>query len=306
MRFDQAVKPGGYAWWYVDAVSDDGEHALTLIAFIGSVFSPYYAWANAKAPAEAENFCAMNVALYGRRKAWAMTERGRRFLFRRENLLNIGRSGLRWNGTLTADIDEVTVPIPRRLRGRFVVTPGVLQETVFALDAQGRHRWRPIAPAARIEVTFENPEMSWSGRAYFDMNEGDAPLAEDFRSWHWSRSLGDGEATVLYDVLRRDGTEFGLALRVGADGVARGFAAPAVRDLPGTFWRVRRVTRADAGFAPRVVRTMEDAPFYARTQIATRIGGVAGEAIHESLDLDRFATRWVKVLLPFRMPRVGW
>ncbi|MGB5835339.1 MAG: hypothetical protein WBG92_25590, partial [Thiohalocapsa sp.] len=37
-----SVPPRGYAWWYVDALSDDGEHGLTLIAFIGSVFSPYY------------------------------------------------------------------------------------------------------------------------------------------------------------------------------------------------------------------------------------------------------------------------
>ena len=34
----------GYVWWYVDALSDDGQHGLTLIAFIGSVFSPFYAW----------------------------------------------------------------------------------------------------------------------------------------------------------------------------------------------------------------------------------------------------------------------
>jgi carotenoid 1,2-hydratase len=25
--------------------------------------------------------------------------------------------------------------------------------------------------------------------------------------------------------------------------------------------------------------------------------------VHESLDLDRFAQRWVQLLLPFRMPR---
>ena len=42
------VAPGGYAWWYVDALSDDGRHGLTIIAFIGSVFSPYYAWAAAR------------------------------------------------------------------------------------------------------------------------------------------------------------------------------------------------------------------------------------------------------------------
>ncbi|MEO0034874.1 MAG: hydroxyneurosporene dehydrogenase CrtC, partial [Pseudomonadota bacterium] len=44
-RFDLPVPASGYAWWYIDAISDDGRHALTLIFFLGSVFSPYYAWA---------------------------------------------------------------------------------------------------------------------------------------------------------------------------------------------------------------------------------------------------------------------
>jgi carotenoid 1,2-hydratase len=306
MRFDQAVKPGGYAWWYVDAISDDGAHALTLIAFIGSVFSPYYAWANAKQPAPAENFCAMNVALYGRRKGWAMTERGQRCLSRREDCLAIGRSRLTWeDGSLAAEIDEVTVPIPRRLRGRFKLRPDAIQNQVFSLDAAGRHRWRPIAPASRIEVAFDHPGMSWSGRAYFDMNEGDAPLADDFASWHWSRSAAAGDAAVLYDVTRRDGTQLALALNIGPDGVASPFAAPAMRALPKTRWGVRRMTRADDGITPRIINTLEDAPFYARSHIETRMNGVTGEAIHESLNMERFSTKWVKLLLPFRMPRRG-
>mgnify|MGYP001372749352 CR=1 FL=1 len=41
--FAAPVTPGGYHWWYLDAMSDDGEHALTVIVFVGSVFSPYYA-----------------------------------------------------------------------------------------------------------------------------------------------------------------------------------------------------------------------------------------------------------------------
>jgi hypothetical protein len=66
---------GGYIWWYLDAVSDDGKYGLTLIAFIGSVFSPYYAWSGWKNPF---NHCAINVALYrldGAGGRWAMTER---------------------------------------------------------------------------------------------------------------------------------------------------------------------------------------------------------------------------------------
>jgi carotenoid 1,2-hydratase len=46
--FNQVVPHGGYLWWYVDAISDDGIHGITIIAFVGSVFSPYYAWANQK------------------------------------------------------------------------------------------------------------------------------------------------------------------------------------------------------------------------------------------------------------------
>ena len=34
-------RPVAMAGWYVDAISDDGRHGLTIIAFIGSVFSPY-------------------------------------------------------------------------------------------------------------------------------------------------------------------------------------------------------------------------------------------------------------------------
>ena len=81
IRFDQPVPAGGYAWWYIDAISDDGNHGLTLIAFVGSVFSPYYAWARRRAgPAGADplNHCAVNVALYGRSGSrWATYPRAR-------------------------------------------------------------------------------------------------------------------------------------------------------------------------------------------------------------------------------------
>ena len=70
-RFDAAVPPGGYGWWYVDAISQCGRHGLTIIAFIGSVFSPYYKKSGRGDPLD---HCALNVALYvfcGRR--WGLT-----------------------------------------------------------------------------------------------------------------------------------------------------------------------------------------------------------------------------------------
>ena len=76
-RFNQIVDPGNYLWWYIDGLSDDGLYGFSIIAFVGSVFSPYYAWANKSKLASAEDYCAINVALYTpRKKYWTMTERG--------------------------------------------------------------------------------------------------------------------------------------------------------------------------------------------------------------------------------------
>ena len=43
--FAASLPTNGYGWWYVDALSDCGQHGLTMIAMLGCVFSPWYAWA---------------------------------------------------------------------------------------------------------------------------------------------------------------------------------------------------------------------------------------------------------------------
>jgi carotenoid 1,2-hydratase len=267
------------------------------------VFSPYYAWANRKVPAPAENFCAVNVALYQRRGGyWAMTERGSAKLQRSADALRIGPSALHWDGcTLTAEIDERCAPLPRRLHGKITVRPQATQPQVFHLDAGRRHRWQPIAPSAAVEVAFQAPEISWSGKAYFDSNDGDVPLAEDFAAWQWAR-VGN---KILYDVEYPDGGRQELALVIQADGTATRFLAPQAQVLPTTLWRIQRDVRADTGHDARLIKTFEDAPFYARSQISTRIAGELLTGVHESLSLRRFAKPWVHALLPFRMPRFG-
>ena len=315
MRFDGAVPSGGYAWWYLDALSDDRAHGLTLIAFVGSVFSPYYAWARRGGMVDPVNHCALNVALYGARGArWCMTERGAENVIRTPRHFAIGRSTLDLTGdALTIAVDEVCAPLPRRLKGSVRLIPSALGTRSFFLDGAGRHRWTPIAPCARVEVRLSEPSLTWSGSAYLDSNAGDEPLEDGFQGWTWSRaSLPDGTA-VLYDVMKRAAAKptaaehaaahAAIALRFSADAVAHVLEPPPIVDLPRTGWRIPRQTRADAGHGARVVETLEDAPFYSRSLLDTRIFGMAAPAIHESLDLDRFRARWVQCLLPFRMPR---
>jgi carotenoid 1,2-hydratase len=303
--FAAVVPPGGYAWWYVDALSSDGQHGLTIIAFIGSVFSPWYAWARRRGMAPADNHCALNFSLHGAGgKRWAMTERDARAVTRDAETLRIGPSSLQWDGnSLTVRVDELTAPLPSRLRGTVRLTPTGLAGKVVSLDAAGRHGWSPIAPTADVEVNMTAPARCWRGRGYFDSNWGSRPLEADFASWHWSRApLPDG-AAVTYDVVRRDGSRFGTALRYQTDGSAVSFVPPPEMALPRGFWRLPRTTRTDRGTQARVMQTLEDSPFYARSVVETHLLGRRVTAMHEALSLDRFDTPWMRLLLPFKAPR---
>ncbi len=78
-RLLSAPPPGGYAWWYFDAISDDGDYALTAIFFVGSVFSPSYAERVRRGvAAPADDHLGVNLALYhrGKQVAWVMSEYG--------------------------------------------------------------------------------------------------------------------------------------------------------------------------------------------------------------------------------------
>jgi carotenoid 1,2-hydratase len=287
-------------------VSDDGDQAITMIALVGSVFSPYYAWARRRGRARAENHNALNVALYGRQARWTMTERGRAGLARSEDSLRIGPSGLHWDGSrLTIDIVERGAPIPRKVRGQVIVTPSALNSRIFELDAGGRHAWRPIAPRARIEVRMASPRIHWHGTAYWDSNWGVEPLEDRFVSWDWSRTmLDDGSSAILYHTRPRDEPARALGLRFDRLAGCEAFAPPADHPLPPTpIWRIGRGMQSE-GQPPRVIRTLEDTPFYARSLVGARLLGDEREMLHESLSLTRFGQSWVQVLLPFRMPRV--
>ncbi len=312
--FDAPVAPGGYAWWYIDALSDDGRHGLTLIAFIGSVFSPYYAWARRKGQGVADplNHCTLNVALYASPgtsapTAWAMTERGRAQVRSSAAALHIGRSAMQWEGdALAIHIDEVTTPWARPLRGVVRLHPLALLSQTYALDGAGLHHWQPIAPCSRVEVELSHPGLRWRGTGYLDSNRGQRPLDQDFKNWDWSRAALKGQRTaVLYDATRTDGSTTSLALAFAAQGAVQHMPPPPCTPLPATQWRLQRTTRSDAANDTSVIQGLEDGPFYSRSLLRTQLLGESATAVHESLSLQRWKQLLVQAMLPFRMPRRG-
>jgi carotenoid 1,2-hydratase len=274
------------------------------------VFSPYYTLARHKAAkngtsADPANHCAINIGLYGKgSKRWSMTERGRAQLHVSADSLTIGPSSMVWDGTsLTIKFDEITVPFPRRIKGTLKLFPNALTSEMHTLNPDGNHYWWPIAPVSRVEVNLDHPSLKWSGNAYFDHNRGDTPLADGFRTWTWSRAPLSNGAVVLYDGLRKNGNPFLLGLRFDKKGGVEAIEPPPLSALPRSKWLIPRSTRSEVGSPAKLIDTLEDTPFYARSVVAAHMAGENVIAVHESMSVDRFDTTLVQMMLPFRMPR---
>jgi len=267
------------------------------------VFSPYYAFARRRGPADPLNHCAINVAIYrngGNR--WAMTERPHGAISRSADSFSVGPSSLSWDGkSLTIRIDEITVPLPGRLRGSVRLIPTAITQHAFVLNEDGGHQWWPIAPRARVQVMLDHPQLRWQGDGYFDMNNGNLPLEAGFSDWQWARGATQDGAAVLYEAQRRDGSQLNLAMTFDPQGRMRTFEPPPPIPLRRTSWRIGRSVRSEG--TGGVIKTLENAPFYARSVVSARLFGEPVTLMHESLSLDRFKLPVVQAMLPFRMPR---
>ncbi len=304
--FNLDVPPNGYAWWYVDGISDDGARAVSVIGFIGSVFSPWYAWSGRRDPA---NHCCINVATYGPGGRFTMTDRGRSAMRQTASRLEVGPSMMRWEGDqLIIDINEISsLPIVSRVRGQIRVIPSALTTVEMLLTDDGAHVWRPFAPTATVEVELEAPGWQWTGHGYFDANFGTRALEQDFRYWTWGRFPTGSGSTCFYDATRLDGSELARAIRFDADGGAEVITPPDRAPFARSLWAVKRETRADPGYRPRQVKNMLDAPFYSRSAVRTKIDGEETVGVHEALDLTRFRSPLLKPMLAVRVPRRrGW
>ncbi|MBK9260775.1 MAG: carotenoid 1,2-hydratase [Polyangiaceae bacterium] len=301
------MAPSGYAWWYLDALSDDGQHGLTIIGLVGSVFSPFYAASRRKGRTNPLAHCSMNVAVYGpKRNAWAFTERGGMDVRRYRTALVIGPSSMEWeNDVFTVRFEEKTAPLPGRISGTVRIHPVTLgEDKPFVLDEKGRHRWGPIAPIARAEVELRRPgNIRWNGLAYVDTNAGSEPLEDGFSSWNWCRTTTKDRMIVTYDAFRRSGSRHIIQHAFHANGETNSVEPLVERSLARTRWGLSRSMRVDPRSSARLVRTLEDTPFYSRSEVVGSYVGQYARGVHESLSLDRWKSRIVQFMLPYRMRR---
>ncbi|MFL2805584.1 MAG: carotenoid 1,2-hydratase [Paracoccaceae bacterium] len=282
-------------------MSNDNSKAISIIAFIGSVFSPWYRWYGRKNP---HDHCCINVATYGHKGRWTMTERGEPAVLIKDNRFQVGPSSFNWDrNKLVVEIDELTTPHLSRLKGQVIIEPKYITDIEVLLKDDGSHIWRPFAPISNIQVDLNVPGWQWSGHGYLDGNFGTRALEDDFSYWTWSRLIGKNGAMAFYDAKRRESGDLDLGLEFNNDGNIK-----ILNDIPKTkfsrsLWQVRRETRSDNEYKPKQIQNMLDAPFYSRSKIKTKIKGEEVEGVHEALDLNRFANPLIKPMLALRVPR---
>jgi carotenoid 1,2-hydratase len=279
--------------------------AIVIIALLGNPFSPGYARARTRGPASALGFCSMNVALYGRRaSAWTLQESVVTEPERSSREVAIGRSGMVWeDDRLTVTIDERTSPMGRPVRGKVVLHAEAFTGLELTIDEREQHRWWPVAPIARIEVDLPLPGARFSGHGYHDANAGEVPLEATFETWNWSRARAGSSAVITYDVACSSGAERSLALRVCRNGQVDPLEHTRRSRLGRTAWRLERHARVDEGHDGRVVRSLEDGPFYARALVHTRLDGGDTVAMHETLAAHRLRSALVRFFTAFRMTK---
>ena len=270
------------------------------------MFSPFYAAARRRGSADPERHCSLNVAVYGQTaERWSFTEHRRDAVSREPERWRVAGNELRWEGEdLVIGIDDWSAPLGLRgrVRGQVRVTPTRINDRSFRIDPEGLHRWWPIAPHGRARVELDSPQLRFEGSAYLDSNWGDEPMEAGFSTWTWSRAEVGDATVVLYDAAPRRGPAYERAMRFGREGLEYlDGSAFEWTSLPQGGWGMERKTRVSRGGDAQLLRTLEDAPFYTRNLMKTRVLGEEVRAVHESLDLDRWARPRTQFMLPFRM-----
>jgi carotenoid 1,2-hydratase len=107
----------------------------------------------------------------------------------------------------------------------------------------------------------------------------------------------------MYDVREKSGAEKLLALRFLKDGKVEDFSLGERKKLPKTMWKIQRHLRSDRD-AVKVLEDLEDTPFYSRSILSGNWLGEEVTCMHETLNIPRFSSPIVQMMLPWRMPRL--
>ena len=309
---------GGFAWWYLDVLDEEGSGVVIIAAF-GLPFLPGYASsARAGAAPTAGERPSLNIAVYERGEPvfYLLQEHdpadcrweddGEGAQIGRSHLRSVERDGVR-SVEVVLDVD---VPhLAGRLTGTVRVEGPALRN--LSPESNGVHLWTPLTTACTgsVDVRLGSEGLlRVEGRGYHDRNGCSVPLHElGIDHWIWGRTpLPEGEL-IHYLLWPSDPSQpvRALLIEVALDGTVQqhdGLEVELHGQTRGWFgmpwWR--EVVVRDAGqerLRLRHAAVVDDGFFYLRfaTELHTPQGVARG--VGEAVRPDRVDLGWQRPLV---------
>ena len=207
---------GGFVWWYLDLVNDDGDGLVSIWSY-GLPFLPGYASSSRSgSPQRVGDRPSLNLAVYraGVPVFYTLQEfepdhvawgDDRIFQFGDNSLqidLKTGRADARFDLPIAGSDDRLRGDVSIRGSAPTIETDSADSGTV------DDHLWGPLLTPATgdVDLRWQHTECTFSGDAYVDRNASAKPLHElGFEKWTWGRArVGDVEK-VYYVLWPDDG-----------------------------------------------------------------------------------------------------
>jgi len=334
---DVLRNPGGFTWFYVDLVDDQGQGA-TLIWSWGLPFLPGYARAaRVGRPQLPIDRPSVNLVVYGggRERFYLLSELppdqcawgddGRSW--------RLGGCSFTWTDTpgaagaaptraLQATLD-LALPTGGRATGQLWLSGPLRRDSpdvhgVVPADPACTHLWTPMIAAGRggLELNTPTGTLRIEGRGYHDRNSAAQPLHSlGIQSWWWGRVALPGRDLIFYRLTPSapGAAPRDLVVEIAEDGTsrAREDAGLQVGRLHRSPWGLRwpsTATFPDPDGRPvqvEVSALLDNGPFYQRYLLRSRCGSDEGYGIGENLVPDRVDTDLLRPLVRMRVHRAA-
>lgn len=306
--------PGGFAWWYMDLVNEQGQGVVLIWSF-GLPFLPgLAASARAGSPQLPRQRPSLNVAIYEDSKldCYLLEEFDPQDVVwnREANTWRFGTNHICLTRTphalnLHVTLDCAIAGTPERLTGSIAVR-GTAREPVKgqAPTLDPNHDWTPLMGPAHghVQVSLGQARCyDFEGRAYHDRNGGRAPLEElGFSHWIWGRLPFKDRELIYYILWPEEGDKpVCVGMEILADGTTLLHEDVSVtpgrlrRDVLGMRWHEEVVVNVagEPWLAVRPEVVLDQGPFYLRffveavTPAGERARGMGEACRPERIDL---------------------
>jgi len=221
-------KPGGYEWWYFDAIDTHSGYSLVVIFYQGNPFSNRYIRARDKSgnddKALPANFPAVSISVYKEQHPvyYSFTEFDKENARFSEKVPSVSIGGHSFELDDSGDLLSYSLKLSEELpSGDYIEASLNFESPHRSVPFEGGdtgsrgHTWNLVQPRADVEgriQLFLGPDLqhdvTFRGKGYHDHNTGQEPMKDEFKDWYWGRFHFPEHTLVYYAMNQKESHQY--------------------------------------------------------------------------------------------------